>query len=121
MARQTFAAKKAKIQKEMERLKKQIEILENRNRQPAIDSIVKTMKEFEITPEEIALAFSKGSRTGAKARAGGKSAGAVRKPVAPKYRNPETGKTWTGRGKAPLWISEAEQRGQSRDTFLIPQ
>lgn len=30
--------------------------------------------------------------------------------VAPKYRNPETGATWSGRGKAPLWIKDVEDR-----------
>ena len=34
--------------------------------------------------------------------------------VAPKYRNPATGETWTGRGKAPKWID-----GQERAQFLI--
>ena len=43
----------------------------------------------------------------------GKSAGTGIK-VAPKYRNPATGETWTGRGKPPKWI-----QGQSRDSFLI--
>lgn len=35
--------------------------------------------------------------------------------VAPKYRNPATGDTWTGRGKPPLWIRDKE-----REHFLIP-
>lgn len=34
--------------------------------------------------------------------------------VAPKYRNPLTGDTWTGRGKAPKWI-----QGQERSQFAI--
>ncbi len=34
--------------------------------------------------------------------------------VAAKYREPNTGATWTGRGKAPKWID-----GQNRDQFLI--
>lgn len=34
---------------------------------------------------------------------------------APKYRNPEDGKTWTGRGKPPAWIAGVE----NRDAFLI--
>jgi DNA-binding protein H-NS len=34
--------------------------------------------------------------------------------VTPKYRNPENGSTWTGRGKEPLWIS-----GKDRSLFLI--
>lgn len=32
----------------------------------------------------------------------------------PKYRNPATGATWTGRGKPPRWIE-----GQDRKSFEI--
>lgn len=34
--------------------------------------------------------------------------------VAPKYKDPESGKTWTGRGKAPLWIA-----GKDKSLFAI--
>jgi DNA-binding protein H-NS len=34
--------------------------------------------------------------------------------VAPKYRDPATGQTWTGRGKAPKWIE-----GKDRAQFAI--
>ncbi len=34
--------------------------------------------------------------------------------VAIKYRDPETNKTWTGRGKPPLWIA-----GKDREQFLV--
>lgn len=34
--------------------------------------------------------------------------------VAPKYRDPATGQTWTGRGKAPKWID-----GKDRAQFVI--
>lgn len=37
-----------------------------------------------------------------------------RSKVAPKYKDPATGKTWTGRGVAPKWID-----GQDRSKFLI--
>ncbi|MFG0602441.1 H-NS histone family protein [Delftia sp. WSY_4] len=36
---------------------------------------------------------------------------------APKYRDPATGVTWTGRGKPPLWIKDAADR----TPFLIAQ
>ena len=36
------------------------------------------------------------------------------KSVAAKYLDPETGKTWTGRGKEPLWIA-----GKDRNQFSI--
>ncbi|MBO9678435.1 MAG: H-NS histone family protein [Acidovorax sp.] len=47
-----------------------------------------------------------------KAKAAGERKAA--NPVAPKYRNPATGATWTGRGKPPLWIA-----GQDRAQFQI--
>jgi DNA-binding protein H-NS len=30
----------------------------------------------------------------------------------PKYRNPKTGATWTGRGRAPAWIASAKDRSR---------
>jgi len=44
-------------------------------------------------------------------KVGARSAGSK---VAPKYRNPSTGETWTGRGKAPKWIE-----GRDRSSFII--
>lgn len=40
-----------------------------------------------------------------------------RPKVAPKYRDPATGQTWTGRGKPPQWIAGVAQ--DQRDQFLI--
>jgi DNA-binding protein H-NS len=39
----------------------------------------------------------------------------VRGPQAPKYRDPETGATWSGRGRAPAWLAEVKDR----TAFLI--
>lgn len=36
------------------------------------------------------------------------------KTVAAKYRDPKSGQTWTGRGRAPRWLD-----GKSKDDFLI--
>ena len=44
-------------------------------------------------------------------KVGGRGAGTK---VVPKYLNPATGETWTGRGKAPKWIE-----GKDRASFLI--
>ena len=32
---------------------------------------------------------------------------ASRRKPAPKYRDPSTGSTWTGRGRAPLWFDKS--------------
>jgi DNA-binding protein H-NS len=50
---------------------------------------------------------------GVKARSANRATKATGK-VAAKYKDPSTGATWTGRGKAPKWID-----GKSRDQFLI--
>ena len=40
--------------------------------------------------------------------------------VAPKYRNPNNAdETWTGRGRAPRWLVELEEKGSIRANCLI--
>ena len=68
-----------------------------------IDRIVKLVIAHNITVEQLVDALGGLSR---KRRLG---------PVAQKYRDPETGRTWSGRGKEPLWL-----RGQDRSKFQIP-
>jgi DNA-binding protein H-NS len=65
--------------------------------------IHEAMKQYGLTLEDL------GSRT--RAAAAPKT---IRPPVAAKYRDPATGKEWTGRGKAPLWIAD-----KNREDFLI--
>lgn len=36
-----------------------------------------------------------------------------------KYRDPESDRTWTGRGRVPLWVSGHESGGGKRDDLLI--
>ena len=37
----------------------------------------------------------------------------------PKFQDPESGRTWTGRGRVPLWVSSHEKSGGSRDDLLL--
>ncbi|MBW5286535.1 H-NS histone family protein [Burkholderia contaminans] len=72
-----------------------------------LDSIVTAMREqiaeYGITPEQL---FGRRRTAASTARA----------PVTPKYQDPKTGATWSGRGKPPQWIANAK----NRDRFLIP-
>lgn len=54
-------------------------------------------------------------------RRGGKAAKGPRAAVAPKYRNPENPtQTWSGRGKRPIWFSEAlKKKGVTAESLLI--
>lgn len=120
MTRLNYANQQAKIQKEIERLHKQAQLLQSKQRKPVISSIVRSMKEYGITPDEIAAAFGKtGSQTRKSTQEKSTKASGSKKSVPPKYRHPVTEATWTGRGKAPLWIIEAEKNGQARQQFLI--
>ena len=54
-------------------------------------------------------------------RRGGQGSKGPKAAVAPKYRNPENpAQTWSGRGKRPLWFSEAlKKKGVTADSMLI--
>lgn len=89
--------------KQREALEQQIAEARAREVAQALSQVHALIAEFELGPQEV-FPPSKSGRAAAKS---------VSK-VAPKYRNPATGETWTGRGKAPKWI-EGQERGQ----FLI--
>ena len=40
--------------------------------------------------------------------------------VLPKYRNPQTSETWSGRGKQPRWLVAAMKSGHEIEEFRIP-
>jgi DNA-binding protein H-NS len=39
--------------------------------------------------------------------------------VAPKYRHPDTGETWSGRGLKPRWLVAALEQGRRLDEFAL--
>jgi len=39
--------------------------------------------------------------------------------VLPKYRNPQTSETWSGRGKLPRWLVAAMKSGRKMEEFRI--
>jgi DNA-binding protein H-NS len=39
--------------------------------------------------------------------------------VAPKYRHPKTGETWSGRGGTAGWLAREIKAGKKREDFLI--
>lgn len=83
-------------------LNTQIAQLQHQDRLVAIAQIRELMSQFGLTSADV---------SGGLKKAPSPSAG---KKVAPKYRDPVSGKTWTGRGVAPSWIA-----GKDRGAFLI--
>lgn len=41
--------------------------------------------------------------------------------VLPKYRNPQTSETWSGRGKRPRWLVAAMKSGRKIEEFRIKE
>jgi DNA-binding protein H-NS len=71
----------------------------------AIKKAQDLVAEYQLTINDV---FPSGKRKVRKSTSSGRSA------VAPKYRDPATGKTWSGRGLAPKWLE-----GKNREDFLI--
>lgn len=74
----------------------QIEALRKSESQDALATVRQLIAEFGLTQADI---FPAGR---AKSPLKGNT-------VAPKYRDPQTGATWTGRGKPPLWIANQDR------------
>ncbi|MEW1780655.1 H-NS histone family protein [Arthrobacter sp. NPDC080086] len=83
------------------KLEEQIENARAKELETVIQQVRQTVAEYGLSAEDLGLAPRRGRRAGSKA------------PVPAKYRDPKTGATWSGRGRAPAWI------GKNRDKFLI--
>ena len=95
-----------------ERLNAQLQARLGEARAEGMAKIVAIVQEFGFTADEMNKALS--GKVSAGKRGKGKGTGTK---AAPKYRDPISGSTWTGRGVAPAWIKDVakEDRGQ----FLI--
>ncbi|WP_430232126.1 H-NS family nucleoid-associated regulatory protein [Paraburkholderia tropica] len=74
-------------------------------RSGSLEQIRNIVDEYDLHDE---VQFTRGGR---RAKPG---PGAPRAPVAAKYRDPDSGATWSGRGKPPAWIA-----GKDRQQFLV--
>lgn len=77
-----------------------------------IDQIRTLMEQYGLSVEDI-----QGKRRRGRPAGGGvaKAANAAKEPLPPKYRDPKTGATWSGRGRAPAWL------GKNPNRFLIAE
>lgn len=65
--------------------------------------------------DELLGSSAQAGRPAGKAHQPRKGAPTASPPV--KYRNPDTGETWSGRGRMPKWIALAEEQGRKREEF----
>ncbi|KVE43481.1 H-NS histone family protein [Burkholderia sp. BDU5] len=87
----------------LDALNKEAEAARQREISTVLSDIREAVLRYEIRPEQI---FPTWTRLRSPERRRG--------PLPPKYRNPMTGQTWSGRGRVPKWLA-----GPSRDDFLV--
>ena len=92
--------------KQREALDQQISEARRRELSDAVNKVRALVAEYGLTAQDV---FPAGRAAGK-----GKRSSTAGTKVAPTYRNPATGETWTGRGQAPKWI-----QNQSREKFAI--
>lgn len=100
------------IQAKIEKLQAQAEEIARKQSSTVMVKIRDLMKKHGLTPADIESYFH-GSKLGR--RKPGPSKASSSHAGAAKYRDPKTGATWTGHGRAPAWIANAK----NRDRFLI--
>ena len=103
---QRFNEAEAKVNE----LRKQLDVERNNERAEGIVAARELIKIHGLTASE--LGFS--GKASVK-----RATGDRRVTVAPKYKDPASGKTWTGRGKTPGWLVAQVAAGSSKQDFLI--
>jgi DNA-binding protein H-NS len=130
-------SKYAELKAQAEKYMKQAELLLVKETKEAVIEIKRLMKLYDLTAEDIGLSSAGARKAGKKTarklsakNTAAKTNSKTRKTrktkpndgrarVAPKYKDPETGATWTGRGKQPKWLSAHLSAGKSIDQFKI--
>ena len=80
-------------------------------RAQVIASVRETIQAYELSATDLGFV----GKTSLKQRA----VGDKRNVVVPKYQDPDSGKTWTGRGKSPAWLSAQLAAGHEKQEFLV--
>lgn len=91
-----------------EELERKIKDFEVANREEGLKKVRELLAEYGLQVSDLTMS-SEPKKTAS--RKMGK--------VAAKYRNPETGESWTGRGLRPKWLKAALESGKAIEDFAI--
>jgi DNA-binding protein H-NS len=107
----------ADIQKEITALQKAAETLRQKEVAGVIERIKVAIATYQLSASDLGLGGGAvGSQKAAKGRkrmAGGRSASAVL------YKDPEGEKTWSGRGRRPVWFTLALAAGKKAEDLRV--
>lgn len=97
----------SELQAQKAAIEKQIAEAQREERSAAINKVRALMAEHGLSVADLT------ARAGAAKRAG------TGTKVPAKYRDPETGNTWSGRGLQPKWLKAALQNGRQLSDFSV--
>ncbi|WP_300353524.1 H-NS histone family protein [uncultured Alcanivorax sp.] len=108
---------------ELEKLIKQAESALDKKRKAELKNaqavLEKMAKDLGVSPEAL-LKDTAGKKKATRKKATKKKASGVRRPAKVKYRDPnDSSNTWTGRGKRPLWLQGALEKGAKLEDFAV--
>jgi DNA-binding protein H-NS len=103
------------IKNQIEQLEKEAEEVRTREVAGVIQRIKTAIEFYDLTANDL---FGPGRKT---AESSNKVAPkkAKKQPTPPKYRDPATGKTWTGHGKRPGWFVQAIESGKNPEDLAL--
>ncbi len=117
------------IQQQIVDLQKQADTMRKQAMSAAIKEVKRLVNLYSLGFADIGITVGSPVKKGSaapKAKKSTKPVKAIKKSpsdkraaVAPKYRDNETGQTWTGRGKAPTWLTAKMAAGASKESFKI--
>lgn len=90
------------LKMQADELMRQAEALRAEERNAVIASVRETVAEWKITAAELGLKNGKEKRK-----------------LPAKYRDPNSGKEWCGRGAMPHWLASHLEIGHTKEQFLI--
>ena len=108
---QELLAQKEALQRQQEEIARSIAEFQAAQRASVINEIKSLMAQHGLTPADLAAPSKRGS--------GAATTDKEPSKVAIKYRDAESGSTWTGRGLKPRWLVAAIESGRSIDDFLV--
>lgn len=86
---------------QLEKLHKEVAIAQQKEIAVVIEDIKRKIIDYDLTAVELGFTTKRGRP-------------ATKPALPPKYRNPKTGETWSGRGRPPGWLA-----GRNKERFLI--
>ena len=105
----------ADLDKVIAEAERQRETRRESGKRELIEEIRAKAEAMGLSLEELIGGSTQTGRPAPKTRKPQKGAATASPPV--RYRNPDSGETWSGRGRSPRWLKLAEEQGRKREEF----